>query len=131
MKDIMAASCCCTLAVLTAAAIPRPEYPRPRFVRGEWCNLNGDAWTFTFDQERTGMKRKLYESKGSDRKIVVPVAPQSVLSGIGHTDVIKGMWYHRKIEISADWAGKSVLAERGKKAVFVNENPCDASGIMI
>ena len=100
-------------AVVAEAAIPRPEYPRPQFVRGEWCNLNGDAWTFTFDQERTGMERKLYESTGFDRKIVVPFAPQSVLSGIGHTDFIKGMWYHRKIEIPADWAGKSVFLNFG------------------
>lgn len=28
--------------------IPRPEYPRPQFVRREWLNLNGE-WEFAFD----------------------------------------------------------------------------------
>ncbi len=26
--------------------IPRPEYPRPQFVRGGWENLNGE-WEFS------------------------------------------------------------------------------------
>ena len=28
--------------------LPRPEYPRPQFVRSEWLNLNGE-WEFAFD----------------------------------------------------------------------------------
>src|ERR687894_743547 len=29
------------------AETPRPEYPRPQFVRAEWLNLNGE-WEFAF-----------------------------------------------------------------------------------
>jgi hypothetical protein len=40
------------LALLCAAAVagvtPRPEYPRPQFVRDDWQNLNG-AWTCELD----------------------------------------------------------------------------------
>ena len=33
---------------MPATSIPRPEHPRPSFVREDWINLNG-KWTFTFD----------------------------------------------------------------------------------
>ena len=29
--------------------LPRPEYPRPQFVRSEWLCLNGE-WQFEIDQ---------------------------------------------------------------------------------
>ena len=51
-------------------SIPRPEYPRPQFQRDGWMNLNGQ-WDFSFD-------RPVF-----DRKITVPFAYQSKLSGIG------------------------------------------------
>ena len=101
------------VAMCAVADIPRPEYPRPQFVRDAWRNLNGDAWTFEYDNERTGMERKLFESRGFADRIVVPFAPQSVLSGVGNTDFIKGMWYHRKIEIPQEWAGKRILLNFG------------------
>jgi hypothetical protein len=28
--------------------VPRPEYPRPGFVRADWLNRNG-TWRFAFD----------------------------------------------------------------------------------
>ena len=34
-------------------AIPRPEYPRPQFVRDTWLNLNG-VWTIEFDPGKSG-----------------------------------------------------------------------------
>ena len=34
-------------------AIPRPEYPRPQFVREKWLNLNGE-WEFAFDDADEG-----------------------------------------------------------------------------
>ena len=39
-----------------SAAIPRPEYPRPQFVRERWMNLNGE-WDFLFDFGNSGMDR--------------------------------------------------------------------------
>ena len=34
--------------------VPRPEYPRPQFVREGWMNLNG-PWDFLFDFGKSGM----------------------------------------------------------------------------
>ena len=33
-------------------SVPRPEYPRPQFVREAWLNLNG-PWDFSFDEPET------------------------------------------------------------------------------
>ncbi len=46
---------------LSEANIPRPEYPRPQFVReGNWINLNGE-WGFTFDDANRGLKERWYK----------------------------------------------------------------------
>ncbi len=102
-------------ALAGAAAVPRPEYPRPQFERTDWVNLNGDAWTFTFDFGESGRDegRELQKSKGFDKKIVVPFCPESKLSGVGYVDFIPAMWYHRKLEIPAGWAGKRVFLNFG------------------
>ena len=34
--------------------IPRPEHPRPDFVRETFCNLNG-VWQFAFDDADEGL----------------------------------------------------------------------------
>ena len=34
--------------------IPRPEYPRPQFIREPWLNLNGE-WEFAFDDSDQGL----------------------------------------------------------------------------
>lgn len=105
----------CMLCIVTASAqsnIPRPEYPRPQFERSAWINLNGN-WTFTFDFGKTGKDRKLNESKGFDRTIIVPFCPESELSGVGHKDIINAMWYHKKIQIPSDWTTKKTLLNFG------------------
>ncbi len=100
------------LAASDAAPVPRPEYPRPQFVRDEWVNLNG-TWSFEFDFSRSGMDRKLYESKGFDNEILVPFAPQSGLSGVGFKDFIPEMWYHRVISIPENWKDRNVILHFG------------------
>lgn len=111
-------------AVAVQAAIPRPEYPRPQFQRDAWVNLNGDAWTYEFDNGMSGLERDLQYSKGFSNTIIVPFCPESPLSGVGHTDFIDAMWYHRKIAIPSDWAGKRVMLNFGgvdyRAEVFVN-----------
>ena len=52
---------------LQAADMPRPEYPRPQFVREAWQNLNS-TWTYTFDFGKSGLNRRLQPD--SDRKPV-------------------------------------------------------------
>lgn len=116
MKKALLTLAAASAAVVAAAAeIPRPEHPRPQFVRADWVNLNGDAWTFEFDFGESGrdVGRELFKSKGFGRKIVVPFCPESKLSGVGHTDFIPAMWYHRSLAIPAAWAGKRVRLNFG------------------
>jgi len=95
-----------------STSIPRPEYPRPQFVRDAWLNLNG-VWTYTFDPGKSGHQRGLAQSKGFANTIMVPFCPESQLSGVGYTDFIEMMWYHRRIEIPTDWAGRRIWLRFG------------------
>ncbi|MDE6094884.1 MAG: beta-glucuronidase [Muribaculaceae bacterium] len=105
--------------------IPRPEYPRPQFERKDWKNLNGE-WTYTFDFGKSGMDRRLYESKGFQDKITVPYCPESKLSGVGYVDFIPAMWYHREISIPEDWKGRNIVLNFGGvdyfSAVYIDGN---------
>ena len=94
--------------------IPRPEHPRPQFERDDWINLNGE-WTFAFDFGHSGrdLGSELFKSKGFDRTILVPFCPESKLSGVGYTDFIEDMWYHRKITVPAAWAGRRTILHFG------------------
>ena len=92
---------------------PRPEHPRPQFFRNDWRNLNG-AWHFDFDFGRSGEQKGWPEDpSGLTRKITVPFCPESRLSGIGHTDFIPAVWYHRAFSIPENWAGKRILLHFG------------------
>ena len=52
--------------------IPRPEHPRPDFMRQTFCNLNGQ-WQFAFDDADAGMAEKWYDPAHKlDRTITVP-----------------------------------------------------------
>ncbi len=78
---------------MTDVSIPRPEHPRPQFVRETWRNLNGE-WSYTFDFGESGMAhaRALKNSTGFDETIRVPFCPESTLSSVGYTDFIPAMW---------------------------------------
>lgn len=78
--------------------IPRNEHPNPQFMREVWYNLNGE-WQFEFDHGLSGVERKLFDAEKLDGKITVPFCPESDLSGIGHKDFIRGVWYKKKIII--------------------------------
>jgi beta-galactosidase/beta-glucuronidase len=93
---------------MTTSTIPRPEHPQPQFERAEWRNLNGE-WSFAFDHGNSGVERELFRSRGFDRKITVPFCPESALSGVGHTDFIETLWYHRQLEIPAAWQERVLL----------------------
>ncbi len=94
-------------------SIPRPEHPRMQFYRPDWVNLNG-SWTFEFDFGRSGIARnRQLTTTGYDREIIVPFCPESKLSGIGYTDFIESMFYHRKLTIPAGWSGKRILLHFG------------------
>ena len=88
-------------------SIPRPEYPRPQFVRDDWLCLNGE-WQFEIDPGDSGLERGLAERELSGR-IIVPFCPESSLSGVGNTDWMNAVWYRRTITIPPEWAGRNVL----------------------
>ncbi|MCS0499883.1 glycoside hydrolase family 2 protein [Protaetiibacter mangrovi] len=90
---------------------PRPEYPRPQFVRDRWRNLNGE-WEFEFDGGDSGFERGLVQRR-LQHQITVPFAPESQLSGIGDTDFHAAVWYRRAIQIPAEWSGLNVVLHFG------------------
>lgn len=106
----------------TSSSPPRPEYPRPDFVRAEWLNLNG-AWDFEFDPGQSGEERGLAE-KPFSQTIQVPFCPESALSGIGHKDFMPCVWYRRAFQIPPEWKGKRILLHFGavdyEATVWVN-----------
>ncbi len=89
------------------AQCPRPEYPRPQFVRADWLNLNGQ-WQFEIDAGDSGLERGL-KDRDLTGEITVPFCPESTLSGVAHTDFMDAVWYRKVIEIPAAWSGRDVL----------------------
>jgi len=87
--------------------IPRPEYPRPQFVRDRWLCLNG-RWQFEIDAGDSGLERGLKDRELSG-SIVVPFCPESEMSGVNNRDFLNAVWYRRSVKISAEWEGQRVL----------------------
>lgn len=105
--------------------IPRPEYPRPQFVRKKWINLNG-KWDFAFDDENIGVEKEWYRNDFSyDQSINVPYAYQSKMSGIQDTSFHDYVWYRRNFKISSDWKNQRIILHFGavdyRVWVYVNE----------
>lgn len=93
--------------------IPRPEHPKPQFKRDNWLNLNGE-WDFAFDFSLSGDDKGWSKNPDAlDKKITVPFCPESKLSGIGFTDFIPAVWYHRKFEVPKNWDGSKVFVHFG------------------
>jgi beta-galactosidase/beta-glucuronidase len=92
--------------------VPRPEYPRPQFVRQEWLNLNG-LWEFEMDPGRSGLQRGLSTANELAKKIIVPFCPESELSGIGLKDFMLAIWYRRTVKLPEAWSGRRVLLHFG------------------
>ncbi|MBR0154426.1 MAG: glycoside hydrolase family 2 [Lachnospiraceae bacterium] len=103
------------------AGCPWQDYPRPQLVRDSYRNLNG-TWEFGVTAEDR-MPEKLAET------ILVPFAPQSMLSGV-HRDIPDGsyLWYRRAEAIPQDFLGERVLLHVGAAdqvvTVFVNGTEC-------
>ncbi len=92
--------------------IPRPEHPRPQFMRPTWVSLNGQ-WDFTIDHGNS-YKAQGYAAGGTfDKQITVPFCPESALSGIGYTDFMAAVWYRRTIHVPADMANMRKLLHFG------------------
>lgn len=94
---------------------PRPEYPRPQFVREGWMNLNG-TWQFEIDHGASGRARGLVTKEILDDEIIVPFCPESRLSGVEYTDFMRAVWYRRTFTLPR---------EADKKRVFINFGAVD------
>lgn len=80
--------------------IPRPEYPRPDFQRENWLPLNGE-WDFSFDEPIF------------DRKILVPFACETKLSGIHDTSFHNAVWYRRSFSLPEPMHDRQILLHFG------------------
>ena len=79
--------------------VPRPEHPRPDQYRSDWHNLNG-VWEFAFDPEGKGQPKRWQDKPDlNQRKIVVPFAPESVLSGVHDEGFHPHCWYARSFDL--------------------------------
>ena len=107
--------------------LPRSEYPRPRFKRDGWMNLNGE-WEFETDPSGSGLERGVPDKPEFDRKITVPFCPESRLSGIGDTDFMPHVWYRRRFDLPEAARGKRVFINFGavdyEASVYVNGALC-------
>ena len=89
-------------------AIPRPEYPRPQFVRKDWMNLNGQ-WQFEIDNGCSGIPRGLSKVGTTlSGTITVPFCPESKLSGVEHKDFMYAVWYKRTVTLEKQ-TGRTLL----------------------
>ncbi len=95
------------ISTVPPSGTPRPEHPRPQFVRADWLNLNG-PWQFETDRGDSGRERGLVEAELTGQ-ILVPFCPESPLSGIGDTDFLTAVWYRREVDLPVDWSGRQVL----------------------
>ena len=94
------------------SAIPRPEHPRPDFQRELWLNLNGE-WEFEIDERGVGEQEDWTSGKSFSKRILVPFAPESKLSGIGNTDFMTHVWYRRHFRVPASMKGKRLFLNFG------------------
>ncbi|MFW9823652.1 MAG: glycoside hydrolase family 2 protein [Candidatus Thorarchaeota archaeon] len=96
--------------------IPRPEHPRPQFVReNNWINLNGE-WDFAFDDSNLGIKERWYKKEALNKfgkKIIVPFCFQSKLSGIEDTSFHEVIWYRREFVLRPEFLKNRVLLHFG------------------
>ena len=104
--------------------IPRPEHPKPQFQRESWLNLNGQ-WAFEIDNGRSGEPRGLHESDAVlPDMITVPFCPESKLSGVQHTDFMRGVWYQKTVELTEEQCAGRVFLHFGavdyEAIVYVN-----------
>jgi len=107
------------------ARLPRPEYPRPQFVRGDWLNLNGE-WEFAIEEEDEigGIQAGWHDGRPLPSRILVPFPYQSALSGIDDKTIYEVVWYARSFEIPESWLKGDVLLNFGavdyRTTVWVN-----------
>jgi len=85
---------------------PRPEYPRPNFVRTAWASLDG-LWDYSLQNISGG-------GTPMNGKILVPYPFESALSGVaGVLTETEKLVYHRTFTIPPSWKGWGVQLNFG------------------
>ena len=92
--------------------LPRPEYPRPQFARSLWFNLNGE-WEFVFDDANEGLNEGWHDGRELPRRIIVPFAYQTLLSGINDKAIHEIVWYARSFELPDEFHKRDLLLNFG------------------
>lgn len=110
-------------------SIPRPEHPRPQFVRDSWVNLNG-AWEFAIDHGDTGEAQGMHlENAAYPLSIQVPFCPESSLSGVEYKDFMAAVWYRRVVTLTDDQCAGRIFLRFGaadyRTTVYVNGKKVD------
>lgn len=101
LAALLFAFCCAADLAAQTAGVPRSEHPRPDMVRADWQTLNGQ-WEFEFDDTDRGLAEGWHKgSKAFSRRITVPYAFQTRLSGIGDTAFHDVVWYRRAVQVPA------------------------------
>ena len=81
--------------------IPRAEHPNPQWRRDSFVNLNG-RWQFEIDAVGSGLDRGLASADSLSSEIILPFCPESSLSGVGHTDFMRAVWYKRTVAFTEE-----------------------------
>ncbi|MCD7756220.1 MAG: glycoside hydrolase family 2 [Firmicutes bacterium] len=97
---------------MNRTSIPRPEYPRPDFIRQSFQNLNGQ-WDFSFDDDDRGIEEEWYCRADFPREITVPYVYQCALSGIHEKTPHPIVWYRKAVRICPEGEGKRVILHFG------------------
>ena len=101
-------------------------YPRPQFERKAWLDLDG-TWTFDFDDQRTGIEERWYDTHDYSKEITVPFVYQSGESGINCQDIHDCVWYSKVVTLE-EVAAPRVLLHFGASdyytKVWVNGQYC-------
>lgn len=82
----------------------RTEHPNPQFMRNRYRNLNG-TWLFTVPKDGNGGE--------FTHSIEVPFCPESKLSGIGYTDIIRECEYRKTFATEKPAEGERVALNFG------------------
>ena len=80
-------------------------HPRPQLQRARWESLDG-RWDFALDPEGDW---SLPGEVTWDRSIVVPFAPETLLSGVAAEGFFRSCWYRRTVEIAPAQGGERIF----------------------
>ncbi|MBP1039887.1 glycoside hydrolase family 2 [Vagococcus sp. BWB3-3] len=80
-------------------------HPRPQMAREDWLLLDGE-WSFKFDRNDEGLKKKWFQRWTTSEKINVPFTYETELSGIHHEEFVPVVWYQKEVKVEE---GKAYL----------------------